>query len=393
MTADFVILGAGCSGLSLAVHLARAGLGERRLTIVDRRTEFTRDRTWCFWNACPHPFEPAVSHSWPKWEVRTATRSVTRGSDGLAYQHLPGDNFYAQALKELRDHPSVDLRLGVEAGAVEEREDRVVIATGGEPLHARMAFDSRPPGAGASLAADGSASRGDIHLLQHFRGYFVRSTNASFDPGLATLMDFGVDQTRGIHFMYVLPFAPDHALVETTYFTPTTFGEDVYAANLQRYLDDRIGAGKWDVVDREHGVIPMSTREYEARPGRRWCRIGVAAGLARPSTGYAFLAIQRFTERLAYRLAATRAPEQVTLPEVRRARTLFLDRVYLSYLARFPDRAPEIMLRLFEATPARVLVRFLSETGSVADDLRVMRAMPSSLAVEAYKSRRVWLAR
>jgi lycopene beta-cyclase len=146
-------------------------------------------------------------------------------------------------------------------------------------------------------------------------------------------------------------------------------------------------------MDQERGVIPMSTRAYEARPGRRWCRIGVAAGLARPSTGYAFLAIQRFTERLASRLAATRTPEQVTLPEVRAARTLFLDRVYLSYLARFPERAPEIMLQLFEAAPADVVVRFLSETGSVADDLRVMRAMPSALAVEAYRSRRMWLPR
>jgi lycopene beta-cyclase len=137
----------------------------------------------------------------------------------------------------------------------------------------------------------------------------------------------------------------------------------------------------------------MSTRAYEARPGRRWCRIGVAAGLARPSSGYAFLAIQRFTERLARRLAATGTPERVTLPEVRATRTLFLDRVYLSYLAHFPERAPQIMFQLFEATPTDVVVRFLSETGSVADDLRVMRAMPSSLAVEAYRSRRMWLPR
>jgi len=400
MTSDFVILGAGCSGLSLAVHLARAGLGERRITIVDRRTRFERDRTWCFWNALPHPFEPAVSHQWPEWEVRTAGRSVTRRSPGLVYQHLPGDRYYQQALAELRDHPGVDLRLGVDARDVEEAEDRVVVTTDGEPLEARMVFDSRPPRDESSSDSGGRSSSGpepatseDVHLLQHFRGYFVRSARPAFDPELATLMDFGVDQKRGIHFIYVLPFAPDHALVETTYFSPSTLGEDVYEADLRDYLDQRLGSGTWEVTDSERGVIPMSTRPYEARPGRRWCRIGVAAGLARPSTGYAFLAIQRFTGRLASRLAATRNPEEVTLPEVRPARTLFLDRVYLSYLGRFPERAPEIMLRLFEATPADVLVRFLSETGSVADDLRVMRGMPSSLAVEAYRSRRLWLPR
>ena len=385
-----MIVGAGCSGLSLAVHLARAGLGERRITIVDRRTEFGRDRTWCFWNAHSHPFESAITHSWDRWEVRAGKRSVTRRSDGLAYQHLPGDRFYEAALEELRHHPGVELRLGIDVHDVAEHPDRAVVTTGAGPLEAAMVFDSRPARTGLPGAPPG-ADRGDVHFKQHFRGYFVRTDGEPFDPGLATLMDFGDGQPRGIHFIYVLPFAADHALVETTYFTPEEFAEEVYAEDLRSYLDSRVGSGRWDVLERERGVIPMSTGAYESRPGPRWCRIGVAAGLARPSTGYAFLAIQRFSEELARRLAGTRHPERVTLPEARPARTLFLDRVYLSYLARFPERAPETMLRLFEATPPDVVVRFLSETGTVADDLRVMRGMPSGLAVEAYRSRRLWL--
>ena len=385
-----MIVGAGCSGLSLAVQLVRAGLGERRLTILDRRTNFGRDRTWCFWNAHAHPFESAVSHSWGRWEVRAGERSVTRQSDGLVYQHMPGDRFYEAALAELADHPSVELRLGSDVHGVDEHADRAVVTTGAGPLEAGMVFDSRPSRDGLPTASSGT-DRTDVHLQQHFRGYFVRTEGEPFDPGLATLMDFGDSQPRGIHFIYVLPFSGDHALVETTYFTPDTFGEEVYEEDLRDYLDTRIGSGRWEILERERGVIPMSTGEYETRPGRRWCRIGLAAGLARPSTGYAFLAIQRFSEALARRLAGTRHPENVRLPEARPARTLFLDRVYLSYLARFPERAPEIMLQLFEATPADVLVRFLSETGTVADDLRVMRGMPSALAIEAYRSRRLWL--
>lgn len=383
-------MGAGCSGLSLAVHLVRAGLGERRLTILDRRTGFGRDRTWCFWNAQPHAFESAITHSWDRWEVRAGKRSVTRQSDGLAYQHLPGDRFYEAALEELRDHPNVELRLGTDVHEVAEGPDRAVVTTGEGPLEAAMVLDSRPA-AGGFPAVSAGTDRTDVHLKQHFRGYFVRTDGEPFDAGLATLMDFGDGQPRGIHFIYVLPFANDQALVETTYFTPETFDEEVYEADLHGYLDARVGSGRWEVMERESGVIPMSTGAYDSRPGPRWCRIGVAAGLARPSTGYAFLAIQRFSEALARRLAGTRHPESVTLPEVRPARTLFLDRVYLSYLARFPKRAPETMLRLFEATPPDVVVRFLSETGTVADDLRVMKGMPRSLAVEAYRSRRLWL--
>jgi hypothetical protein len=103
------------------------------------------------------------------------------------------------------------------------------------------------------------------------------------------------------------------------------------------------------------------------------------------------VAIQRFSEELAGRLAAARAPERVELPRIRSRRSLFLDRVYLSYLARFPERAPATMLRMFEAIKPDVVIRFLSETGTVADDLRVILGMPSSLGVEAYRSRRIWL--
>jgi len=53
-----------------------------------------------------------------------------------------------------------------------------------------------------------------------------------------------------------------------------------------------------------------------------------------------------------------------------------LDRVFLSYLARRPDEAPDLFARLFERVPAEALVRFLSESGTIADDLRVMAALP-----------------
>ena len=33
-------------------------------------------------------------------------------------------------------------------------------------------------------------------------------------------MDFDVSQEQGLHFMYVLPFSANEALVESTYFSP-----------------------------------------------------------------------------------------------------------------------------------------------------------------------------
>src|SRR5690606_29518390 len=55
--ADIVIVGAGLAGLSTAVHLLERGPADRHLTLVDPRTDFGRDRTWCSWALEPHPFE------------------------------------------------------------------------------------------------------------------------------------------------------------------------------------------------------------------------------------------------------------------------------------------------------------------------------------------------
>ena len=44
-------------------------------------------------------------------------------------------------------------------------------------------------------------------MLQHFQGYVVETKEDVFDDATAILMDFRCDQSRGIHFIYLLPFS------------------------------------------------------------------------------------------------------------------------------------------------------------------------------------------
>src|SRR5690606_34044503 len=126
-------------------------------------------------------------------------------------------------------------------------------------------------------------------------------------------------------------------------------------------------------------------------PSPRVLRIGLAGGLARPATGYAFLAIQRHARALARRLRETEVPAP---PRVRSRRTVALDRIFLSHLARHPEAAPSLFVRLFDRVPPDTLARFLSEEGSIADEARVMAALPPlPFAREALLSARLWLRR
>lgn len=348
------------------MHLVRAGVAGDRIVIVDPRTRFERDRTWCFWNAEPHAFESAITRRWARWAVRARGQTVVRDAPGLAYCHVPAERFYAVALEQLRA-AGVEIRLGVRAEALDDRGDRVVVATSDGAIEARVALDSRPP------RFDTAPPRDDIRLLQHFRGYHVHTAADTFDPETAMLMDFDVEQRDGLAFAYVLPFSEREALVEATWFSAHVLAADAYDSAIRRYLAVRHAVRDFTIAHDERGVIPMTTERFEQRPSPRVYRIGTVGGAAKPSTGYAFLAIQRFARDFAPRLAQDRVPEP---PRSRATRTEIMDRVFLAFLRDHASEAPVVFRTLFDRVPPDVLVRFLSETSSPLDELRVMSASP-----------------
>ena len=58
---DYVIIGGGCAGLSLAYELEiNNRLKDKTLAIIENRKEYKRDKTWSFWRVTPHNFDDCV---------------------------------------------------------------------------------------------------------------------------------------------------------------------------------------------------------------------------------------------------------------------------------------------------------------------------------------------
>lgn len=359
---ELAIVGAGCAGLSLAWHLLDAGIDGRRMVLIDPRTSYERDRTWCFFEVWPHPFEHLVTHRWERWRVRAPGGPwVERGDPEVPYAHLPADAFYGSVRARLAA-AGVSLRLGVRAGAIDDDGRAARLETSAGLLEATLVFDSRPP--------LGDRSR-EVSLLQHFEGWEVLLEEDRFEPRSAILMDFDVPQTgRGAHFLYVLPFERRRALVEATWFSPDPPGDwTLHRESLRRYL----GSARCSLVHRERGVIPMTTEPAATRWSPRIVPIGLAGGLAKPSTGYAFLDIQRHSAALAEDLAAGRP----LAPGSRRSWLSHLqDDVFLEYLSRDPPAAAVAMVGLFERLAPDLTARFLHDRVSPRERVGVMRAMP-----------------
>ncbi|GJG89583.1 lycopene cyclase [Gemmatimonadetes bacterium T265] len=345
------------------------------MVVVDARTTFGRDRTWCFWDVHPHAAATAVTHRWARWRVtgRDGT-DVVRTSGCYTYQHIPADAFYADALARIAAAPHVELRLGEPVQAIADAGACVRVHTTRGVLRAAHVFDSRP-----LLASDGAdqprSRRAAARLVQAFSGAVIRTPAPAFDASTATLMDFTVDQpVDGFAFGYVLPYSPRDALVELAVIAEHPPAPAVLDAALVRYTA-RLTDGAHTVRSREAGLIPMDAAAVLRRPSARVTRLGVAGGLAKPSTGYAFLAIQRDAAAIARSLAGATGAV-APLPPPRSPVARWLDHVFLRRLRADPAAAPALFARLFAAADADALVRFLSDVGSYRDAARVVAALP-----------------
>ncbi|MDJ0986666.1 MAG: lycopene cyclase family protein [Desulfobacterales bacterium] len=361
---DVAIVGAGCSGLSLAVELVHALSGDRRIAVLEPRRSYHFDRVWCFWKTATHRFSHAVGHEWRQWKVRFGRRELMQASSQFPYQCLPADAFYEAALDTINRSPSTDLFLQTAVTDIVENKSDVCISTNRGTFRARIMFDGRNDG--HQLSKLGC-------LLQHYTGQRIRAHRPVFDSRTVTLMDFDVTQRHGITFVYVLPFSESEALVEPTVISHLPLETDVYIKLIRDYLSDRFDLNNYEVLFQEQGVIPMTAELSPPKMPTRLIPIGTAAGMVKGSTGYGFLPIQKWSRAVAGDIAAGRHQR---LPKPRPWLSTYMDRIFLSFLAAHPSEAPEVFFHLFQRVPADRLVRFLSDKASVIDIFRVIAAMP-----------------
>ncbi len=369
---DHVLLGAGCAGLSMGWHLCEAGL-TGSLALIDRRLFYENDRTWCFWDVDSTPFNHLATHRWSRWQVIDEKGKIADcTSSQYRYIRIRSIDFYRFTLARLASDPRVDFFPGSTCQSIIERDDRIAVNCKAATVHGRLLFQSvRVP-----TAHHTSIPPVKRPLVQRFLGQTVLASRAPFDPECPILMDFRVDQQHGPHFMYLLPLAPDLALIESTYFRSDPLPADLYRADVKTYLNDHFGVNRYEVVEEEAGVIPMSTSISSTRPLARSIPIGIAGGAARPSSGYAFARIQRQVQGLASAVAGGDPSRSCRHHRLAPAKYDFLDRIFLRFIADRPGDTPAIFSRLFKQVPADSLVRFLCDKSRLADDLSVILALP-----------------
>jgi len=370
---EIVILGAGCAGLSLCHYLLEEGV-DAPILIVDRRVSFDDDRTWCLWDVEPTPFTHLAVKSWRSWEAAADGRRVTQTTRRYPYLCVTGRDFYEDVLARLARYPNVTLRLGEDVIGYREGARETLVETSGGAYRARHVFDGRGLARGSPRFEE--ARRGSVWVPQKFLGRRVWAARPVFNPERVTLMDFSVDQSRGLRFAYVLPFSEREALVESVYLSDAKVEPETYRAEIGAYLEEAYGLGdrEYEVLGEERGYIPMTDHRFPRRVGERTYAIGMLGGETRPSTGYTFLRIQRYCRALASAVARGHAPPERTGPK----RLRLLDGLFLRFLRERPADCPSLYLRMFAGVPPDSLARFLTEKSTSLDEARLIQALPKA---------------
>ena len=348
---NYVIIGGGCAGLSLAYELeVNEKLKDKTLAIIETREEYKRDKTWSFWKVFDHNFDDCVIKSWNNFTINTAESSNELNNKKFPYQSIDSGKFYKKINSKLSNNSNVSFFKNLK----EIKSENSIIFN--------SVFEEK---------LDKS------NLWQHFQGIEIETPKNIFDEEIINLMDFNCDQRNDVHFFYTLPFEKNKALVETTWLSNL---EDQslrdYDLQLENYIKNNLGIKNYKINFTEKGAIPLF---YPTLTNdKKVINIGSAGGMTRLSTGYTFLNIQEHSKYLVKNIDNIYKAKIFKLGK----KYQFLDKVFLRVLEKHPEKMPKIFFNMFKTSP-NTIIKFLSNKSNMIEDINIISKMPKLIFLKA----------
>ncbi|MDW7692195.1 lycopene cyclase family protein [Flammeovirgaceae bacterium SG7u.111] len=365
---DIIIAGAGLAGLSLAYRLSlEPYFSDKKILLIDKDNKTQNDRTWCFWGEPPKHFESIISHSWSQISFISDSYSNSFDLSPAAYYQVRGADFYRFIKEEIAKHKNIQW-LKAEINKVEEVGERVIVSTTSGNYQTDLLFDSRFDEDWVK-----EQTKNYLLLLQHFRGWVIKTDEPVFEVANARMFDFRIPQNNEVRFVYVLPYSETEALVEFTIFSKSLLKNEEYDQALKSYVAEYLGLESYEVVEEENGVIPMSDYPFAKAESKRWINIGTRAGMCKPSSGYAFKRVQADTEEL---VALLLAGKDLQKHRKSYGRFLLYDAMMLDIMARSGGNIKGIFTDLFSSNPIHKVLGFLDEQTSFGEEVKIMSSVP-----------------
>ena len=347
---DFVIIGGGCAGLSLAYELEiHKKLKDKTLAIIEPRNEYKRDKTWSFWKVDQHNFDDCIKHKWNEFSIKTNSDSKIIKCGQFPYESIDSGLFYNKINTRLKKNKNIKFFKNIKE--VDFRKS--------------FLFNSLP-----TLGEDI-----DSNIWQHFHGIEIETKEDYFNENIVNLMDFNCEQRNSVHFFYILPFSRNKAMIETTWLSKRNDSLKDYEAQIKTYLNN-LGIKDYKVNYREEGAIPLFYPVNKKENNK--INIGTAGGMTRLSTGYTFLNIQEHSKYIRKNIENI---EKIKVYDIGK-KYRFLDEIFLRVLKKHPEKMPNIFSKMFNSSYGSA-IKFLSNKSNIFEDISIILKMPKWIFIKS----------
>ena len=348
---DYIILGGGCAGLSLAYELEiYEKLKNKSLAIIEPRVDYKKDKTWSFWKIIPHNFDDCVKKSWENFSVNIPGKTNFLECKDYPYQSIDSGLFYEKITNKLKENKNIYFFKDI--NEIDKKNSFI--------------FNSIP-----------NIKKNHLNIWQHFCGVEIETQNNFFDKEIFNLMDFDCEQRESVHFFYTLPYSKNKALVETTWLSKMNDNSQKdYDNQIKNYIENNLKIKNYKITYKEEGAIPLFYPLIKKE--KNMINIGTAGGMTRLSTGYTFLNIQEHSMYIRRNIENIVNTKNYEISK----KYHFLDEIFLRVLDNHPEKMPDIFFKMFKTSP-KTVIKFLSNKSNLLEDLSIIFKMPKWLFIKA----------
>jgi lycopene beta-cyclase len=372
----YIFAGSGLSSLMTVYRMAVSGKFDgKSILLIDSDTKQANDRTWCFWEEGDGCWDSIIYKKWKVADFIDEQGATSLDLGAYTYKMIRGLDFYNFVFTELAKHSAIEI-ITQKVTDFADLGIHVLVKTEKENFTCNKLFNSI-----YNPALVENHKKYPL-LKQHFVGWHIKADTHAFDDKKPTFMDFSIAQNGNTRFMYVLPVAPDEAIIEYTLFSKDLLPQEEYEQAIEDYIK-KLGITGYGIVAEERGGIPMTGYPFWKHNTKNIINIGTAGGWTKASTGYTFKNADKKSEALVAFL-----PVQGDFTKFFKKNRFWLyDLLLLDILSKKNDKGEAIFSALFCSGKAAPVFKFLDEETTLAEDIKVILKCPKPLFIRALISR------
>ena len=365
---DFVILGGGCSALSFINQVIEQKITKYSFIIIEKQKKYVDDKSWCFWSENIKKNKNIIEASWSSFSFNLDNSTNFLSSINFKYYYIRSIKFYETIKKKISNHAHITLRLNETIISITNKKNYYEVITNKRIYLAKNVLDTRP---------NINVYKKKPFLYQCFVGYEIKSVEKiNFKKSNAYLMHNMRASNNKFYFEYILPMEKSTYLFELTTFTKKDLPLKIIEKELRIVLS-KYFKKPYQIIRKEYGKIPMGfVNNKMIKNKKNYFVSGSLAGSIRPSSGYAFVDIQKWSKKAANNLKVKGNIETLEKREVIKK---FLDRIFLEVISSDISKAPQIFYYFSKNISPTTFIKFMLGEANLLEYLRVIYAMPKRI--------------